>query len=139
LAALAHDPAGDRAAGMLADGRERDDAVGRMRARVRVEAAGIEPEQQHLVEPRAVAHDLADRVHRPDLERLGVEPNVTRLDRLAGLLAFGLDEAVAGLGSLVGARLVVIGLSDAAQTEAHAGGDGRLEKTPPRRRTGDRR
>ena len=55
VAAILFYPGGDRAAGMGANRRIGDDAVGRMRARGVIEFDGIELDDENLVEPRALA------------------------------------------------------------------------------------
>ena len=114
-----------------------------MLARVLIEAGRVEAQQQHLIQPRAVAHHLGGGVHRPGLDlRLAVEHEVAGSTGLPDIIALGVDEVIALLRPLVGAGLfVVLGPRHAGEGQRHTGRQRRLEKTPPRsprRRVGRR-
>src|SRR5260221_10987727 len=103
-----------------------------MLPRVLIEGRRIEPQQQHLIEARAVAHDLGGGIHRPGLDRRSVQRNIGGIDRLPLVVALGIDEEIAGLRPLVGAGLLVLGKRGARERQAHAGGESRPQKLPSR-------
>ena len=59
------EPLGHLATGMRTHRGIGDHSIGGALPRRGVEIGGIEAQQQNLVEPTAVAHDLVGRVHRP--------------------------------------------------------------------------
>ncbi len=86
---------------MRTDGRISDDTFGRALACHAHELGGFGPNQQHLVEPRTVAHDLAAGIHRPSQHRRATGRNVLDLERDL-LVAVDRDEKVSLFGPLIG-------------------------------------
>src|SRR5260370_23022950 len=82
-------PVGHVAAGVRAYRRVGDDAFRGTLLGHRIEALRIEAKQQHLVEPRAIAHGAACRVDRPSKGLLGGERYVIRRQWLGGSVADG--------------------------------------------------
>src|SRR5262249_3305400 len=89
------------AAGMWADRRIGDYAVGGALAGGGGEGRRIEPQQQHLVEARSVAHDAARGVHCPRGRLRPAGGNILRLER-GGTIAVERNQEIAFLGALVG-------------------------------------
>src|SRR5215472_10499051 len=77
-------PFGDVTAGMHTDRGISDDTLGGMLLGLRIKALRIETQQQHLVEPRAVAHGAGLWVHRPAEGLLTVERQILGFQRLWG-------------------------------------------------------
>jgi hypothetical protein len=75
-------PVRDVAPGMNTYGRVGDDAVGGVLLRFAIEAFRVKAQQQYLVEPRAVAHDVGRRVHRPPERLLAVRRQIVPFQRL---------------------------------------------------------
>src|SRR5262252_9348605 len=78
-------PFSDVAAGMRTDREISDDTLGGMLLGLRIKALRIETQQQHLVEPRAVAHGADLWVHRPAEGLLTVERQILGFQRLWGV------------------------------------------------------
>ena len=107
------------AAGVRADARVRHDALRRSGARVRGEILRGQPDEQDLVQPRAVANDLAAGIDGIGQQRRLAGDQIAERDHVPLALATGEHETISGLGAL-GARITRLGRSPARRTEKGA-------------------
>jgi len=115
-------PQGHVTAGVGADTRIGHDTIRRPGARVIVELERSKPNEQDLVQARAVADDGAAGVNGIDRDRRGARQQITRGDDLSDSLSAGEDEPISGLRTL---RTGITGLggSVARRAEEDAGAE----------------
>src|SRR5215831_15220146 len=106
---------------MRADPRKRDDAVGG--ACLLVELTRSEPDEQDLVQPRAVADDLAAGIHGVRQEWRLAGRQILESDDLPLPIAGREHEAIAGLGALL-PGIARLGGGMARRAEKHPGAKG---------------
>jgi hypothetical protein len=116
-------PKRDVTAGVRTDTGIGHDAVGRPGARVLVELLHGKPDEQNLVQARAVADDTAAGVNRIDQERRLARRQIAGGDHVSDSLEAGEHEAISDLRTL---HSGVSGLGDsrARRAEEDAGAEG---------------
>ena len=109
-------------AGVRADTRIPHDAVGRPGARVFVELVRGKPDEQDLVQARAVTDDAAAGVNGIDQERRLADQQIAGGDDLSASLSAGEHEAVSGQRTLR-SGITGLGGSRARRAEKDAGAE----------------
>ncbi|HZF07077.1 MAG TPA: hypothetical protein VE932_22265 [Patescibacteria group bacterium] len=109
-------------AGVRADTRIRHDAVGRPGARVFGELVRGKPNEQDLVQPRAVADDTAAGVNGIDHDRRLARQQIAEGDDVSDSLSAGEHEAISGLRTLR-SGITGLGGSVARRAEEDAGAE----------------
>jgi hypothetical protein len=116
-------PERDVTAGVRADAGIGHDAVGRQGARVLVELVRRKPDEQYLIQARAVADDTAGGVNGIDRDRRLVHQQIAEGDDLSDSFAAGEHEAISGLRTLR-SWVKSLGGSVARRAEEDAGAEG---------------
>jgi hypothetical protein len=115
-------PQGHVTAGVGTDTRIRHDAVRRPGASVIVELLGRQPDEQDLIQARAVADDTAAGVDGIDRDRRLARQQITGGDDLSSSLSACEHEAISGLRTL-SSGITGLGGSVARRTEEDAGAE----------------
>jgi hypothetical protein len=124
-------PVGDIASRMHAYGRISDNTVGRSLFGLGIKAFRVEAQQQHFVEPRAIANRFGFRIHRPREGLRAAERHVIRCQRLGAGSSSHRDQEIAFARSFSG-RICLRQRETRRQGQAQPNLEGRSPPDPPR-------